>query len=52
MKAVYIQRHGPVADLKVSDVPAPGPGTHEVLLYLVNVPLVKADEPLRASGVA
>jgi NADPH:quinone reductase len=32
MKAVYIQRHGPVADLKVSDVPEPAPGADEVLV--------------------
>src|SRR5262245_7241125 len=32
MKAVYIQRHGPVADLKVSDVRAPTLGANEVLV--------------------
>jgi NADPH:quinone reductase-like Zn-dependent oxidoreductase len=32
MKAVYIQKHGPIADLKISEVPVPAPGPADVLV--------------------
>jgi NADPH:quinone reductase-like Zn-dependent oxidoreductase len=32
MSAVYIQQHGPVANLKVSEVPVPAIGANEVLV--------------------
>ena len=32
MKAVYIQKHGPIADLKISDVPVPAIGAGDVLV--------------------
>jgi len=34
MKAVYIQHHGPVTDLSVSDIPAPQPSRGEVLVQV------------------
>jgi NADPH2:quinone reductase len=34
MRAIYIQRHGQVADLKVSDVPAPSINAGEVLVQV------------------
>lgn len=34
MKAIYIERHGSVADLKISEIPVPAPKTGEVLVKI------------------
>lgn len=56
MKAVYIQRHGPVADLKVSDVAEPVPGADDVLVRVQgtvsHLPPLELEAPVRLEMTA